>query len=61
MEERDVPFSQEIDPNGTLSRMVSEQYVHVEENVVRYFERVTASTGDHRFAIKLCMQCDIRD
>jgi hypothetical protein len=55
MEEQDVPFGQEIDPNGTLTKMVSEQYIHGEENVVRYYERMTASSGDHRFATKLCI------
>jgi hypothetical protein len=60
VQEQDISFSREIDLNGTLARMVNKWYIHSEENVVQYWERLTASSGDHRFAKQLYTNCTIK-
>jgi hypothetical protein len=43
-----IPFSHEVDPQGILTAVGGETYIHTEENVVNYYKRTTDADGDFR-------------
>jgi hypothetical protein len=43
--ERSVPFGRHVDPYGILARLQTPNYVHSELNEVRYYERISKSSG----------------
>ena len=45
---KELPFHQDIDPKGNLAKLIGTQFVHLEENNVSYYERVSSHAGDTR-------------
>ena len=43
--EEGVPFTMDVDPTGRLAALAGDQFVHVEQNVVRYNARNVAKGG----------------
>lgn len=44
---RDVQLDRDIDPHGTLTRLLASGFVHTDENIVSYYERVkSGDAGD---------------
>ena len=46
---KDLAFHNDVDPYGNLSRLLGPLHMHIEENVVSYYERV----GDAKYATHL--------
>ena len=47
----ELPFHQDIDPQGNLTQLLGTGYMRLEDNNVFYYERVTsAQTGDPKYA-----------
>jgi len=46
---KELPFHQDVDPYGHLTRLLGLSHVHIEENTVSYYERV----GDAKYAASL--------
>jgi len=42
---KELHFHRDIDPHGTLTRLLGSGFVHTEENNVSYYERVGATHG----------------
>jgi len=40
---KELTFPQDVDPYGNLTRLLGTAHVHIDENVVSYFERVTST------------------
>jgi hypothetical protein len=36
-----VPFSEDVDPNCTLTRLLGANFIHTSDNDVQYFERIS--------------------
>ena len=43
-----VAIDSSVDPHGSLARLAGSQYVHTEDNVVRYFARAINGDGSIR-------------
>ena len=43
-----VAFSDGVDPNGILRRMAGTDYIHTDENEVKYYKLTLASDGTKR-------------
>ncbi|KAK0207536.1 hypothetical protein IW262DRAFT_1281958, partial [Armillaria fumosa] len=50
IEEDSVPFSMDVDPNGMLQRLASMQWIHAEDNKVRYYRGIVHG-GKKRYII----------
>ncbi|KAK0494085.1 hypothetical protein EDD18DRAFT_1077907 [Armillaria luteobubalina] len=49
-----VPFPTDVDPNGTLQRLAGTQWIHAEDNEVRYYRGATltrAGGGGNRYIV----------
>ena len=46
-----VPFPNQVDPHGVLTAMIGDRYIHTEDNVVKYFNRVAEPDGHYRYII----------
>ena len=46
-----VPFPNQVDPQGVLTAMIRDRYIHTEDNVVKYFNRVAEHDGHYRYII----------
>jgi hypothetical protein len=47
---KELVFPQDVDPYGNLTRLIGTALVHIEENNVSYYERVSsARAGDTRY------------
>lgn len=41
-------FGDDVDPHGILAKLCGSEFFHGEENIVRFYERVSAAGGGHR-------------
>ena len=45
---KSIPFSADVDPKGILARAIGTSFIHMEQNVVAYYERSMAPNGNTR-------------
>jgi hypothetical protein len=43
--ESHIPFTKELDPKGVLTKAMGTQFIHSEQNVVKYNQKVEKPTG----------------